>query len=72
MSASFKQEMTEKFIPAIRDLLAREEAHLAHLKKSRKFLIDKTTVNGFIERSREHIEHFKMRLKQYEEYAGKM
>lgn len=72
MSASFKQKLQEAFIPCVKELISKEEAHLVWLKENRKLLRNRLLVDRFIERSTNDLAHYRMRLQQYIEYAEKL
>lgn len=59
---SFKEHMRESIIPFVKKLIDSEEKHL-------EFLISKKAIPHFINTSKKHLEHFKTRLVQYEEYV---
>ena len=69
---AFKKDMNEVFIPAIRGMVKKEKEHLENLKKSRKWLHDKTSVDQFIKRSEQDLLHYETRLQQYIDYVAKM
>ena len=74
----FKDEMIETFIPAIKEMLRKEEKHLEHLLKMKVridnniFHYQKTSVNDYIDTSRSMIKHFKVRLEEYIEFTEKL
>jgi hypothetical protein len=74
MAEDFKTQMRNEFIPAIGELIKKEETHLAFLQKS----LEKLTHSGhsvdideMIEKTEASIGHFKHRLKEYQEYIEK-
>jgi len=69
---AFKQEMKDNFIPAIKNMIIKEEDHLKKMNsyldpaypiKTRKYAQD------CIKKSEQSLAHFKMRLQEYEEYV---
>lgn len=69
---TFKKQMNEVFISAIRGMVKKEQEHLENLKKARKWLHDKTNVDQFIKRSGRDLLHYETRLQQYIDYVAKM
>lgn len=64
-----QKDLIASFIPTIEGMIVKEEAHLASLRKARKRLSDTTMVDKFIENTQYYLDHYKMRLLQYQQYA---
>jgi hypothetical protein len=75
---TFKEEMLDNFIPAIKEMLREEEKHLVFLLKTKDridnnfFHYQKSSVNEYIDTSRTMIKHFKTRLEEYIQFTEKL
>jgi len=68
----FKQEMKDNFIPSVKEMIIKEEAHLKKMNsyldpaypiKTRKY------AQECIEISEKALAHYKMRLQEYEDFV---
>jgi hypothetical protein len=74
MADDFKKQMRDEFIPAIEELIKKEEKHMAFLKNSLEKLAHSghsVDIDEMIEKTEASIGHFKHRLKEYQEYIEK-
>ncbi len=78
---TFKEQLTQKFIPAIKRMIEKEKQHLQFLKRttySIKFLwifninFKLEPNKEFIKTSERMLEHLQFRLNEYTEYAEKL
>lgn len=63
-----EQELVKSFIPRIEVLVNKNEDHLTWLYRMRRFSPNKKQVDLFISRTKNELEHFKMRLQQYRDF----
>ncbi len=59
---TFKQQLEMDFIPAIEQMVEKERLHL-------QYLLSKNADKKMIESSKNWLQHYKSRLKEYQEYA---
>ncbi len=68
-STTFKDQMNNEFIPAIKRMIEKEKAHLESMKKVRPKMISKVQIDGFIYRSESDLNHYESRLQEYITFA---
>lgn len=77
-NAALIEQIEKEFIPAVREMLQKEEAHLNNLQEKRAKLFKINASNGFlydiddiIKNSKKSKEFLSARLNEYKEYCQK-
>jgi hypothetical protein len=72
----FRIKMREVLIPALEDMVQKEEEHREFLLKSRRRMLDRKMHNSifqvdqFLKNSEQMLGHYKLRLQQYKDYIA--